>query len=274
MIPNPADNPPPKTLEQLLHRGDIWRGRNQLPLTRAVLDTGFSTLNAALLNRGWPLGSLIEVSQQNLGHSEWLLLTPALCATSGGYLVLLNPPAIPFAQGLIQAGINLDHILVVQASNKADFLFSFSELARTESCDALLAWQPQQALSYTELRKCLLATAEGRGLYVLFRPASTRQQSSPAALRLGTELRAQALEVHIYKQKGVLQTVRSPTIKLPLPKSWQSLPPHRLLGQAPQKLNTTGQPGTQQLATGSAGVPARRGNTAIHKIIPLHGRKP
>lgn len=261
--------PPPKTLEQLLHRGDIWRGRDQLPLPRAVVDTGFSTLNTALLNHGWPLGSLIEVCQQNLGHSEWLLLTPALRVAPGGYLALLNPPAIPFAQGLIQAGINLDHILVVQTHNKADFLASFSELARTESCDALLAWQPQQSLSYTELRKCLLATTEGRGLYVLFRPASTRQQSSPAALRIGTEMRAQTLEVHIYKQKGVLQTVRLPTIQLPLPNSWQGLPAHRMLGQT-----STWQHNTKQLVGGfsSAGrVPARKENTA--KITPLHGRK-
>lgn len=272
MISSPADTTSPKTLEQLLHRGDIWRGCDQLPLPRAVADTGFSTLNAALLNHGWPLSSLIEVCQQNLSHSEWLLLTPALRAAPGGYLVLLNPPATPFAQGLIQAGINLDHILIVQTRNKADFLASFSELARTESCDALLAWQPQQSLSYTELRKCLLATTEGRGLYVLFRPTSARQQSSPAVLRIGTEMRAHTLEVHIYKQKGVLQTVRLPTIQLPLPSSWQGLPAHRTLGQT-----STRQHNTYQLAAGSAGpgrVPARKSNATTNKITPLHGRKP
>lgn len=271
MITSPVDTPPPKTLEQLLHRGDIWRGRDQLPPRRAVVDTGFSMLNTALLNHGWPLGSLIEVSQQNLSHSEWLLLTPALRVAPGGYLVLLNPPATPFAQGLIQAGINLDHILVIKTRSKADFLASFSELARTESCDALLAWQPQQSLSYTELRKCLLATTEGRGLYVLFRPASTQKQNSPAVLRIATEMHMQGLEVHIYKQKGVLQTVRLPTVQLPLPNNWQGLPAHRLLGQ------TSTQQHPRQLAAGSgaaSSVPARKINAAIHKITPLHGRKP
>lgn len=275
MIFNPADIASPHSLEQLLHRGDIWRGRDQYCPPQTVLDTGYSPLNAALLNRGWPLGNLVEVCQQNLSHSEWLLFTPALRAALDGYLVLLNPPAIPFAQGLIQSGLDLEHILVVQAGNKADFLASFSELARTASCAVLLAWQPQQALSYTEMRKCLLATADGQGLYVLFRPASARQQSSPAALRLHTEIRAQTLDIHIFKQKGALQMAQLPSIKLPLPKDWLALPPHKVLGQTPAQERTT------QVRLASAGVvqQLRPGDAAINHpgtnpITPLHGRKP
>lgn len=253
MNPNITDNPS-VTLEQLLRRNDLWRGRSANFAPQLALDTGYAPLNTALLNKGWPLGSLIEICQRNLSHSEWLLLTPALLATEAGYIVLLNPPARPFAQGLIQAGLDLDRLLIVQTRNKADFLASFSELVRSDACDAVLAWQPSQPLSYTELRKCLLATADGQGLYVLFRAAQMQQQSSPATLRLFTDIQAGGLHVRIFKQKGVMQQQQSQAITLPLPQAWLKQLPHYLLDQVDtsreagnamgQDMRRTANPGT------------------------------
>lgn len=237
-IDPPSISPSPVTLEQLLHREDIWRGQSRRLATPVALDTGYAALNQGLLAKGWPLSSLIEVCQQNLSHSEWLLLTPALVQTPGGYIVLLNPPAMPFAQALIQAGLDLERVLIVQVHNKADFLASFLELTRAAACDAVLAWQPKHALSYTELRKCLLATAEGAGLYVLFRPASAQQQSSPAVLRLLTELKAAELQITVLKEKGALQQ-RQQAITLALPEIWRGLLPHRLLQQPAPSITTT-----------------------------------
>lgn len=230
-----TDSPSSIALAQLLRRGDVWRGHGQQLAPGVALDTGYEDLNAAFIHRGWPLGCLIEVCQQNHGHSEWQLLTPALRHTSSGYIVLLNPPTTPFAQGLIQAGIDLERLLVVQATTKADFLASFCELARAEACEVVLAWQPKQALSYTELRKCLLAAGDGAGLYVLFRDERSQQQSSPAVLRLRTRLQPADLLVHIFKQKGLLQKQPAAAIALPLPEPWQGLLPHHQLGQTPQQ---------------------------------------
>lgn len=259
-MPSLTDPPQPAPLEHLLLQGSIWRGDSGASESAATVDTGHAALNDALSGQGWPLSSLIEVCQRNFSHNEWLLLTPALLKMTGGYLVLLNPPALPFAQGLIQAGINLEQILVVETDNKADFLYSFTTLARAHACDALLAWQPQQTLSYTELRKCLLAAADGQALCVIFRSAKSRQQSSPARLRLYTEIHAEALHIDIFKQKGSLQTAQAPSIRLALPEAWHRLPAHRLLGEdAPGVRQTT-------VATG------RRSKGAAHKIIPLHRR--
>lgn len=225
----PDTNPKPAvTLEQLLRRGDVWRGQSRRFVPQPALDTGYAALNAALLHKGWPLGSLIEVCQpSSCGNSEWLLLTPSLLRTQSDYIVLLNPPALPFAQGLIQAGIALERLLVVQAENKADFLASFVELTRTPACEALLAWQPKQTLTYTDLRKCLLATGDSHGLYVLFRHADHQVQSSPASLRLAVELHGTHLEINIFKQKGMLAKNPLRSLQLPLPESWQALAPHR-----------------------------------------------
>lgn len=226
------------SLEQLLNRSDIWRGDSYRPAPQIMLDTGFAELNGALLNGGWPRSTLIEICQKGLQQFEWLLFLPSLKVIEG-YILLLNPPGEPFCQAFIQAGIDLERIIVVRSTNKADFLASFSELARTQACEALFAWQQQQHLSYTELRKCLLAANDGAGLCVMFRPESAQQQSSPASLRVQAQLTQTQIQLNIFKQKGVLQQSTSP-IGLPLPHTLQRFLPHPLLDQpavAPKKSN-------------------------------------
>lgn len=226
----PPDNPPVPGLEQLLCRGDIWRGRSHQAPTQEVVDTGYAQLNERLTGGGWPIASLIEVCQQATSHGEWHLLLPALLNSQRGLVVLLNPPLSPFAQALLKAGIDLERLLIVEAKDKSDFLASFIELARSDACDAVMAWQPTQALSYTELRKCALASTEGQGIYVLFRPDAVRDQSSPAVVRLSLEWQAEQLSVSIFKQKGQLRADASP-VGLPLPLAWAGLLPHQQLDQ-------------------------------------------
>ncbi len=217
-------------LVQLLRRNDIWRGRSHDFTSSAVLDSGHDTLNGVLQGGGWPIGGLIEIYQAGFIQSEWLLLTPALMNNSNGLLVLLNPPHPPFAQALIQAGVDLDRIVVVESKSKGDFLSSFIELTRTKTCAAVLAWQPKYKLSYSDLRKCLLSSKGGLGIYVLFRPSSVQAQSSPATLRLSVCLQKQGLLLKVLKQRGELGVPASPVL-LPLPEAWQGLQPHGQLGQ-------------------------------------------
>jgi protein ImuA len=245
---------PDANLEQLLNRSDIWRGDSYRPAPQRAQDSGYVDINAALINKGWPTSSLIEVYQKGLQLQEWLLFLPALAAATG-YIVLLNPPGTPFCQAFIQAGIDLERIVVVHSANKADFLASFAELARTQACEVLFAWQQHQALSYTELRKCLLATNEGAGLCVLFRPESAQQQSSPAVLRLLTQMTSRHIQLTIFKQKGVLQPQSHP-INLPLSTALKGLLPHSLLDQTV----LSGKSGTTPSKQKSAAImPLRRG---------------
>lgn len=246
-----STNPP--SLEQLLQRGDIWRGQSKHVAPHTALETGHEDLNDGLLQRGWPLASLVEICQTGAlngpgypgGHTsavsqgEWLLLAPALRQLADGYTVLLNPPALPFAAGLIQMGIDLDRLLVVTTETKTDFLASFTELVRTDICVALLAWQPRPGLNYTELRKCQLACSNGKGVYFLFRPISVRQQSSPAAVRLRTQLHPTSMEIHIFKQKGSLNRADEKSIYLPLPEHWQPIAPHANLDRSIEKTAAT-----------------------------------
>ena len=233
-------HPNPVSLEQLLLRDDVWMGHSQRFAPRSAVETGYTELDVGLLNRGWPLGSLIEVCQQGM-QGEWQLFTPALLEMSG-LIVLLNPPANPFCQGFIQGKIDLERLIVVTASEKNHFIACFIELMRA-NIGSVMAWQPSDSLTYTELRKCLLAASEGTGLSVMFRPSTAQQQSSPAALRLFAQIIPTGLEITIFKQKGHLLMQQPRPIVLALPNSWKpALSYHSLnqkvagITQVPQRL--------------------------------------
>lgn len=216
------------SLEQLLLRDDLWLGDSQRFAKGAAVDTGYDALNDGLLYRGWPLGQLIEVCEQGI-QGEWLLFTPALLAVDG-LIVLLNPPAAPFSQALIQAGIDLERLLVVNPITKQEFIACFSELSRAD-VGAVLAWQPNEAMTYTELRKCQLAASEGTGLSVIFRPAAAQQQSSPATLRVYAQLTHEGLSLTLFKQKGYLSTHQPKPVVIEVPDSWKPVLPYHALDQ-------------------------------------------
>lgn len=225
-----TESPAKPVLAQLLKRRDVWRGHSQSFVDQGSWSTGHAPLDQALLHKGWPLGSLVEICQAQHTQAEWLLLGPVIrqACSQGGYTFLLNPPSRPYVPGLVQQSINLDRIILIQAERKSDFVASLVDILRTPVCQLLLCWEPPQGLSYAELRKCQLAAAGHPGFCALFRHQRQQQQSSPATLRLSTRLNAHALELRLFKQRGKL---RYTTVQLPLPANWNLLPAHRQLGQ-------------------------------------------
>jgi len=218
----------PINLDHLLGRGDIWLGGNRQPQLRTAVSSGNELLDEAL-SGGWPTGSLLEMCQKGAVGCEWLLLHQALLAQRYKPIFLLNPPFVPFAPALIDLGFDLDRIYMVRTKNKTEFVNAFVELARASQCGALLAWQPKEGLSYTELRKCALSCAQGDGIYSLFRPLSAQKESSPASLRLAVVIKESAMEVSIFKQRGTLESHDS-HVRIALPHNLNShLPLNQLL---------------------------------------------
>ncbi len=208
------------TLTSLLRRHDVWKGHSQSFVSQEVVSTGKDDLDKILLHKGWPKSCLIECIQADYA-AVWFVFSSVLKSMSDqGLIALLNPPATPYAVGLIQQSIDLDALVVVRPNNKADFIASFVDLAKSQACSLLMAWQPQQNLSYAELRKCQLATLESKSLSFLYRHQAASQQSSPAALRLRFVMQARSLTLEFLKQKGKLPGER---IELPLPDEWFDL---------------------------------------------------
>ncbi|MFA5631492.1 MAG: diguanylate cyclase [Porticoccaceae bacterium] len=216
---------PPPTLDGILHRQDVWRGRRHQGMPHTGVDSGYALLNAELLHGGWPRGTLIEICQKPF-QGDWQLFLPALRVHNQGVIALLNPPAQPFSQAFIQANIDLERLLVINAPDNADFLHCFSEMARSDDCAAMLAWQPRKGLSYSNLRKCLLAATLSNAIHALFRPWAAQRESSPAALRISTKYIDNELEFFIFKQKGILRSRQPQPVRLPLPECWQAAQPY------------------------------------------------
>ncbi|MBN4055636.1 SOS cell division inhibitor SulA, partial [bacterium AH-315-K03] len=154
-------------LQALLSRADIWRasaaaGSNQvLPGSRAGVDTGYCELNKVLLAQGWPLGGLVELQSDKPGVGEWQVLLPALV---GKRIVLIGPPYIPYAPALRQAGLDLQHLLIINPPDPAGFLWAAEQVLRSGACDVLLLWEAPRLFNYRALRKLQLAVSESRCL--------------------------------------------------------------------------------------------------------------
>ena len=177
---------PSQNLQDLLRQsgGQLWRGRPETGHRRPALPTGHARLDQALPDGGWPLGAVTELLlPPPLQQAMWLLL-PALCRQNreGRWLALINPPAIPYAPGLAQAGIDLNRLVHLPGLDNRASWWALEQLVQHSACGVALAWAnpPEPAA----LRRLQLAVERGGGMAVLCRSHQAAREASTAALRL------------------------------------------------------------------------------------------
>jgi cell division inhibitor SulA/protein ImuA len=186
-----------RELEALLQHPQILRmGKSALTDT---VPTGFAGLDR-LLRGGWPAAGLTEVFVERYGSGEISLLLPGLLsrAAAGGLIVWVAPPYIPYAPALQQAGFDLSRVLVVNAVDDKEALWSVEQAVKSSACVAVLGWA---AIARDHgLRRLQLAAEQHNCWVILFRPLRFVKSSSIAALRLrvvagsGTALQVQVLK--------------------------------------------------------------------------------
>lgn len=206
------------SLHQLLQHGRVWRGRDHdfhQPQDAATgVATGYSHLDTALPFGGWPRGALTEILHSHPGQGELQLLLPALTRLTleQRYVVFIDPPWIPYAPALSEAGIQLPFFISIGRLNDDDRLWTLEQTLRAGQCGAVLSW-PQQQLNTKTLRRLQLAAETGNGCGFLFRHPRCRQQHSPAALRLQLHREPSGNQLEIIKCRG--RSFASPLIQLP-----------------------------------------------------------
>lgn len=192
----------------------VWRG-NQMGSQRAVTTpSGFRALDRELPNGGWPASVLIELLLAQPGIGELRLLAPLIASLTQAKktVILMAPPHIPFAAALAELGIDLTHILLVEAEKPADRIWAIEQAHKSASFGALLCWLPQCRADH--LRRLQLAAGGGEGLTFVFRPAAAQHESSPAPLRLVCRAASSGqLSVEVIKRRG---PVHSQPVILPL----------------------------------------------------------
>jgi hypothetical protein len=194
-------------LETLLRKNPaIWKGGSQTLRERPEgISSGYQGLDAILPWKGWPRQGLVEIiSAQDIG--EFHLLIPVLHALSQKQQcsVWIAPPHIPYAPALLQAGIALEHIFIVQPrSSSREALWSLEKALQSTDCPLVLAWLRQ--LNIPVLRRLQLAAQTGHTLGVLFHQRPVR--NSPSDLQLAVQpgrlcVLQRNLEVRILRARG------------------------------------------------------------------------
>ncbi|GAB3645938.1 translesion DNA synthesis-associated protein ImuA [Ramlibacter alkalitolerans] len=192
----------PARSSELVLPPQVWRGRELAQAQESTLPSGHAALDAQLPGGGWPLGSLVEVLQQEQQQHVWQLVGPALAQAMqahGEPAVLVNAPYQPFGPALRALGLVPERLLCVQAEKPAARLWATEQSLHCADVCAVLAWLPQARSE--ELRRLHLCAQATEKLLVVFRPVLARSQSSPARLRLLVQ-GAEELEVRIVKRRG------------------------------------------------------------------------
>jgi hypothetical protein len=215
----PPARPQAPTLAEVLMRPDVWRGAS---FARVLAEpSGYPALDALLPGGGWPVSALTELLLDSEGIGELRLILPWLArlTQAGGRVALIDPPYLPFAQALQQAGLYLPRTLVVRPQPGDGGLWALEQTLRNGACGAVVGWHGFAAggdrpghdgrlpaggdLGIAELRRLQLAAEAGRTTALLFRPQAAALQPSTAALRLRLSAgRAGQLQIDLLKARG------------------------------------------------------------------------
>ena len=184
----------------------VWRG-NQMGAQRArTTPSGFPALDTELPHGGWPASVLIELLLTQSGIGELRLLAPLIAALTqaGKTVILMAPPHLPFAAALLELGIDLRHVLLIQADKPADRIWAIEQTLKSASFGALLCWLPHCRADH--LRRLQLAASGCDGLTFVLRPLDAQHESSPAPLRLVCQpAPGGQLSVAVIKRRGPVQ---------------------------------------------------------------------
>ncbi len=200
----------------------LWRGRDQYN-NDASISTGFSALDDALPGNGWSIGCLTELMCVQQGVGELSLLLPALqrITADDQWAALINPPHVPYAPALANAGIKLDHLLIINCKDDADTLWACEQVLRAGVFAAVIGWVGRSTAQ--KQRRLQLAAETGRAWATVFRPGNACKEHSPAAIRIAikatrqstkqasqhtnthtsTQTNPQQLQLSVFKSRGM-----------------------------------------------------------------------
>lgn len=248
-LPGPgANRPQNSTISELLSTTPLlWKGRRANHAQR-TLPTGHAMLDARLPGSGWPLGAVTELICAKPGLGEFSLLFPTLGSMSeqGQWIIMIDPPWIPYPASLYGHGLLLEQLLLVRTQQEKDSLWACEQALSSGRSGAVLAWP--ERISFTRLRRLQLAAENSGKMAFLFRPENALNAASPAALRLQLESGGQhGTRINILKCRG----------SRPLEPAWIPRPyarPHSQQTPVPQTPGAIPQPAaaTTQLPASTA----------------------
>ena len=179
----------------------VWQGRHLRPDIPA-LPSGYRMLDQQLPSRGWPQGALTELLLGKPGSGELSLLLPALAKLTqqAQWVMMVDPPWIPYPPALVEHGLDLERLLIIRTRSTKESLWACEQALRGYRGGALLSWTDNPG--FARLRRLHLAARSGHKLAFLFRPHTRAEQPSPAALRLHVQANPNGCQIRVLKCQG------------------------------------------------------------------------
>jgi hypothetical protein len=193
------------SIAELAQLPGVWRGGELENVIHATVATGHAALDRELPGGGWPMGTLSEVLHDGVGIGEVSFLGGALAraAADERMVAWINPPHLPYAPAIAQAGVPLARCLVVRPANREDALWTAEQTLRSGACGAVLFWLGQEGRNeYACLRRLQMAAEAGRSMAVFFRSTAAEKLSTPAHLRVVVSKEEGVLRLRIPKRRG------------------------------------------------------------------------
>jgi len=194
----------PVSLRHALDSGLVWQAGQQPAIAHRTINSGYTMLNQQLPHGGWQAGQLCEIYSQGYGTGEMHILLPALATLSrqNRWIMMVAPPAIPYAPALAMAGINTQRLLMVHPKNTKEALWCIEEGLRSGHCSAVLGWLPET--EKTAIRRLQLACEEQNNYCWLWPTNNDSDAASAAALRLHVYRRSASQAVlRFIKRRGL-----------------------------------------------------------------------
>lgn len=200
------------SLDRLLDARQVWHGRTRPPDVDGV-PTGMAALDQALPQGGWPRTALSEILLPADGVGELQLVLPALArlARQDKPVMLVSPPYLPGVAGWSAGGLDMRHVVIVQAPSPTQTLWAMEQCLRSAACAVVLGW-PAEA-DDRHLRRLQVAADTGQTPGFVFRDRRHLAHASPAALRVELEAGATPL-LRVRKCRGA----QPPSRPIPLPR--------------------------------------------------------
>ena len=189
------------SLDIILNHPAIWRGKDCARVAIPSISSGFPELDAVLPGGGWPAAALTEIYAERPGIGEMQLFMPAAArlTCAGRWIMLVDPPHIPYAPALVAHGIRLSRLIMVRAGSVEERFWACEQALHSQGYGAVLVWierAPQPALRRLQL------AVEGRSTAVLLFRSSRTIAASPAALRLHVGRAQSRTVVRVLKRRG------------------------------------------------------------------------
>ncbi len=187
-------------LAQVLQHPAVWRARDTHH--QAGLPFGYSTLDQQLPN-GWAPHAINEILVPQYGVGEFALLLPVIrqLQQSALPMVWIDPPALPYAPGLLQRGIELNNLLIIRPNNDREAIWAAEQGLRAGALSGMVLWNDETSMR--RLRRLQLAAEHGKTWLALIRKGFAAKLPSPAPLRLEIQTKAESRTINIIKSRGL-----------------------------------------------------------------------